>query len=112
MKAFEFNISGYEARRNGNTLLIWELDSEGDRLYAAPLEITVNDLHLLLSESDRMQAYHNPLCSEVTAARTKLENARDKRTGGGENDVFDIALQAYTDVLIRHREASTCKVLH
>lgn len=113
MKAFEFNFTGYEAKRNGNTLFVWELDSQGDRLNSRPLEITVYDLNMLIDESERLQAHYNPTCSEVTAARTELENARDSRSAGGEGgDAFELALQAYTDVLIRHREAFSCKVFH
>lgn len=113
MKAFEFNFTGYEAKRNGNTLFVWELDSQGDRLNISPLEITVSDLYMLIDESERLQAFHNPTCTEVSAARTELENARDRRPAGGEGGgAFDLALELYTDVLARHREASTCRVFH
>jgi hypothetical protein len=107
MKAFEFNIKGYEAKRNGNTLFIWELDHEGDRLHAVPLEITLNDLSVLVDESERLQAYHNPTCSEVTDARTDLENARGK---SGHD--FEVALSLYMSVANRHREGSDCTVMH
>ncbi len=107
MKSFEFNITGYDAKRNGNTLFIWELDSQGDRLNVSPLEITVSDLNALMDESERMQAYHNPICLEVTHARTDLEDAR--RESG---DVFESVLIMYTDVAIRHKEAFGCIVTH
>ncbi len=112
MKSFEFGIAGYEIKRDGNTLFVWELDHEGDRLNVRPLEITRTDLDLIMDESERLQAYNNPPCSEVMYARTGLENARDRRSAGGESDDFDSALEEYTDVLIRHREASLCRVHH
>ena len=107
MKAFEFNITGYDVKRDGNMLFIHELDHQGDRLSLIPLEITVSDLQSLMDESERLQAYHNPLCSEVTAARTELENARG-RTG----HEFEVALTLYMSIANRHREASGCTVLH
>lgn len=110
MKSFGFKIQGYEVKREGNSLTIWELDYDGERM--GNIEVTFNDMGQILAEAERLQAWHNPTCIEVSAARTKLENARDKRSGGGKSDDFDAALQAYTDVLMRHREASTCLVLH
>lgn len=109
MKAFEFGITGYEIKRDGNTLFIWELDHQDDRLNMRPLEITSTDLTIIMEESERLQAYNNPTCSEVSAARTRLENAR---AGGVDEDVFNTALEDYTDVLIKHREASLCRVHH
>lgn len=107
MKAFEFNIGNYEIKREGNTLFIWELDHEGDRFRAAPLEITLSDFNMLVDESERLQAYHNPTCSEVMHARTDLENARGK---SGHD--FEVALSLYMSVANRHREASDCTVMH
>jgi len=108
MKAFEFSITGYEAKRNGNTLFIWELDSQGDRLNISPLEITVSDLSSLIDESEKLQRFYNPTCLEVTSARTNLETARKAKTEG----VFALALQAYMDVYYRHVEAFKCEAFH
>lgn len=107
MKAFEFGITGYEAKRNGNTLFIYELDHEGDRLHAEPLEITLTDLELLTDEAVRLQAYYNPTCQEVTDARADLENAR-----GETGEAFELALTMYMDIANRHKEASGCTVTH
>lgn len=107
MKSFEFGITGYEAKRNGNTLFIYELDHEGDRLHAEPLEITLTDLELLTDEAKRLQVYYNPTCLEVTYARTNLETAR-----GTKGDVFEKELIAYMDIANRHKEATGCTVMH
>lgn len=107
MKEFDFGIAGYEATRNENTLHIYQLDHEGDRISMIPLEITMTDLGLLMNEAERLQAYYNPTCSEVTSARTDLENARGKT--GHE---FEAALTIYMNIANRHKEASGCTVVH
>ncbi len=107
MKAFEFNITGYDVKRNGNTLFLWELDSQSDRVNMTPLEITLTDLQLLMDEAERLQGYYNPTCQEVTDARTDLENAR-REVG----EAFELALTLYMDIANRHKEASGCTVMH
>lgn len=107
MKSFEFGITGYEIKRDRNTLFVWELDHDGDRFNIRPLEITVSDLSSIIEESERLQAYHNPTCIEVTHAHTDLNNARGKN-----DDDFNIYLSAYTDVAYRHRISSGCMLMH
>lgn len=111
MKAFEFNIGNYEVKRNGDTLLIWELDHEQDRINVIPLEITLTDLQLLTDEAVRLQDYYNPACQEVKDARADLENARVMKVPVSKV-TFEEALKAYMDISARHREAFQCDVFH
>lgn len=107
MKDFIFHVGEYEIKRHGVSLFIWELGDDGGRTNIKPLEITTSDLSSIIEESERLQAYNNPLCSEVTHAHTDLNNARGKN-----DDDFNIYLSAYTDVAYRHRISSGCMLMH
>ena len=112
MKDFTFDFKDfYKVRFVNDVLFITELDSDGRP--TDTVEITMSDLIEMHIEAQRLKMHFNPSCNAVSSARTRLENARDRRSAGGEGeDAVDLALESYTDVLIRHREASLCRVHH
>ncbi len=107
VKAFDFTVSNYTVRRNGDELSIWFDDEEN---YSSPmhLEITIQDILGIIDESTRLYDHHHPSCNVVSAARYRLENSRS----GPGHEKFDDALKAYMDIATRHRENTSCKEFH
>lgn len=111
MKSFDFDFGDYYSIHYDNgALRITELDSDGE--YLGKIEIRAGDLMSLHAAVTEQAVLHNPTCTAVSAARTQLEYARDKRTVAAYNNGFEVALKAYMDLSVRHREAFKCEVFH
>lgn len=110
MKSFKFPYGdNYEVVYRDGELEINEYDEWGN--YVGSVTIPMAAMLAIHAEAEKLFPLHNPNCTDVLDARSKLEAARDICTTG-HNERFDEALKAYVDVSSRHREAFKCEVFH
>lgn len=114
VNSFKFVIGDFEVTHQDGVLLIEQSETDEDNYsnYLGQIEIGMETLLKIHAEAERLLPLHNPSCNEVSAARTQLEYARDKRTVAAGNNGFEKALQAYMDISAKHKAAFDCQILH